>query len=461
MDYANPNATFDHNDIFERKRYAIQAMKWIDAYPVKEQGYSLVIDAPWGVGKTTFLNMWKFDIKRAHPEYKKEHPDTKPIFSVAKREVVYYNAWENDRSEDPFAPLLWTIISTLTMDKYPDPKIQVSGDAIYDAINALAVAIATMNPSNLALQSVPTIMKSVKHLSEIFSRGQDTPVSKIVAAMNEQHTTRAALRKALTDLARACGTLFIMVDELDRCRPSFAIETLEAIYQYFGLPNIVFIFSVDMTQLSHVIGGRYGVGFDAGGYANKFFTRTLRLPTPSAQQMIIFADQNTNLHLACKDELECQEEFELVFQACGITPREIPMLYHELSSYFTPQPMGYYHDKLRSDLALFILAVLCMKYRMPESYKAFLRGEADIGVQRLSAIPHLSHVITSFLPYMRKTYAECYEEWHPHWAAYRNASQDEDLMSESLFPSVAYAILSKLKQTDKANFGQMLFYYFT
>ena len=52
--------------------------------------------------------------------------------------------------------------------------------------------------------------------------------------------------------------LLIFIDELDRCRPTFAIETLEVVKHFFNVPNVVFVFSLDMNQLQKSIKTIYG-----------------------------------------------------------------------------------------------------------------------------------------------------------------------------------------------------------
>lgn len=72
--------------------------------------------------------------------------------------------------------------------------------------------------------------------------------------------------------------LVIFIDELDRCRPTFAIETLERIKHYFDDERIIFVVSVNKEQLIHTISKFYGASFDATAYLNKFFDMNIYLP---------------------------------------------------------------------------------------------------------------------------------------------------------------------------------------
>lgn len=72
--------------------------------------------------------------------------------------------------------------------------------------------------------------------------------------------------------------LVIFIDELDRCKPSYALEMLERIKHYFDDDRIIFIVSVNKEQLIHTILNYYGNGFDSTGYLNKFFDLEAHLP---------------------------------------------------------------------------------------------------------------------------------------------------------------------------------------
>lgn len=70
----------------------------------------------------------------------------------------------------------------------------------------------------------------------------------------------------------------IFIDELDRCKPDYAIRLLERIKHYFDDERITFVFSVNLTQLQWTVKGYYGSSFDATGYLEKFFDFFFTVP---------------------------------------------------------------------------------------------------------------------------------------------------------------------------------------
>lgn len=80
--------------------------------------------------------------------------------------------------------------------------------------------------------------------------------------------------------------MYIFVDELDRCRPTYAIQMLERIKHLFDIPNLAFVVATDTTSLSHSIKAVYGSEFDSKQYLQRFFHRTYKLPIASREKII-------------------------------------------------------------------------------------------------------------------------------------------------------------------------------
>ena len=70
----------------------------------------------------------------------------------------------------------------------------------------------------------------------------------------------------------------IIIDELDRCKPTFAVQTLEIVKHLFNVEGLVFLFALDINQLSHSIKLVYGNDFNAIGYLERFFNYLTILP---------------------------------------------------------------------------------------------------------------------------------------------------------------------------------------
>ena len=96
---------------------------------------------------------------------------------------------------------------------------------------------------------------------------------------------RVEVEKTVEQLSSAGRkrTLVFLIDELDRCRPTFAIEMLERIKHLFDLPNIIFVLSIDKTQLKASTAAVYGIGIDAQEYLRRFIDLEFGIPRPKAE----------------------------------------------------------------------------------------------------------------------------------------------------------------------------------
>ena len=71
-----------------------------------------------------------------------------------------------------------------------------------------------------------------------------------------------------------------IIDELDRCRPSFSIEVLEKAKHFFNVENIIFVLGADKEQLGHSIKAIYGNDLNVNGYLRRFIDLDYVLPSP-------------------------------------------------------------------------------------------------------------------------------------------------------------------------------------
>jgi hypothetical protein len=92
------------------------------------------------------------------------------------------------------------------------------------------------------------------------------------------------LRESLIALTSAQGgdekprPIVVVVDELDRCRPDYALSLIETIKHFFSVPNIHFVLGVNLSALQYSVSARYGGGFDSEGYLRRFISITMALP---------------------------------------------------------------------------------------------------------------------------------------------------------------------------------------
>ena len=169
--------------------------------------------------------------------------------------------------------------------------------------------------------------------------------------------------------------LVVYVDELDRCKPTFAVKFLERIKHYFEHENITFVFSVNIAELTHTIQRYYGDGFDAGRYLNRFFDYTFHLPTVSMHAYYAAKGLRDNAFYDCSIQSVIQSlhlelrEAEKLLSTSKILRNKINSIEHRV---FLPTVD---HDTL-CQCAFFVIPILLgVQVAMPSKYREFVEGK--------------------------------------------------------------------------------------
>ena len=234
----------------------------------------IAVDAEWGFGKTTFLRMWAQHLRnQGFP-------------------VVKFNAWETDFAEDPFLTL-----STELREGLQSDEMNLSGGTIEKLKNASQEVLGWVVPGAIrfAAFQVPVVGPQLAESAGAFAEER-------LARHSEARRSVKRFREVLQDMADALSgananrPLMVMIDELDRCRPSYAVELLEVAKHLFSADRIVFVLAVNSDQLAHSVTALYGNGFDAEGYLRRFFDVDFQLPEPDRQAFIHAQLQATGIY---------------------------------------------------------------------------------------------------------------------------------------------------------------------
>ena len=255
---------FEH-DLLDRQKPAEILTELVDSI---DGSCVLAVDAAWGAGKTTFFKMWAQHLRNnGFP-------------------VVSFNAWETDHASDPFLALVSEITEGLSECKETtfSEKIQATKEAGKKVlVRAIPGVIRIATAGILDIQ--PLIEKEA---GQILSSFAETKIKKYQEAQSSIIEFRAKLGQMAEALVESGGqrNLIVMIDELDRCRPSYAVELLEVAKHLFEVEHIVFVLAVNRTQLAHSIRALYGNDFDAEGYLRRFFDVDFMLPEPDRSQFL-------------------------------------------------------------------------------------------------------------------------------------------------------------------------------
>lgn len=231
--------------------------------------FTLAVDAQWGDGKTVFLNMWK--------AYLEERGFR----------CVLLNAF----SCDFYCDALPALIAEIQMQIEPGENFKKTAKKLVKSLSSVQTASSVVFAEMPGGKAAAEISRTIR------------------SAFNEHDAVEnyIAYRKAVDDfkeeLAKVAAQgeesrpLVVFVDELDRCRPTFALDVLEKVKHIFDIPSIFFVFAVHKSELAKIVKSAYGE-IDGEVYLGKFFDRTNFLDCDTSLMIASIDRIGINSHLA-------------------------------------------------------------------------------------------------------------------------------------------------------------------
>jgi len=195
--------------------------------------FVLALDSPWGTGKTTLVRMLTAQLE------------------MDQFECVYFNAWKVDYVTDPLVALVSAIDDIHLSESAAESSFRshLKTAKKITSVVAKRAVIAGVKVATLGVLDVEETIETM--VSDVAGEMAGNLVDAFKKEKEALDKFRCEVEKAAAQLkvAGRKDTLVFFVDELDRCRPTFAIEMLERIKHLFDVPNIVFVLSIDKSQL--------------------------------------------------------------------------------------------------------------------------------------------------------------------------------------------------------------------
>ncbi|MGH8225286.1 MAG: KAP family P-loop NTPase fold protein [Gammaproteobacteria bacterium] len=247
-------------DLLDLRDFSKRLEKFIDTEIVFVDGSLVVaLSSKFGSGKTTFLKMWKSSLEET---------------TAGKPFVVSLNAWESDYYGDP----LFAIISGMV------ESIQNKGESAERLINAakdfgwFATAISSQVVRKITgIDPVEAGAYAESKKSE--RENGRNPAEDAFSLYRNRKQAMDFLRGSISEfISSSEPKVWFLIDELDRCRPDYAINYLETIKHIFNIKGAVFILAADRQQLENSARSEFGADLDFDEYYRKFIHREIALP---------------------------------------------------------------------------------------------------------------------------------------------------------------------------------------
>ena len=216
----------------------------------------IALDGAWGSGKSFFLKCWA----GAHT---KEND--------GKANVVYFDAFKHDYLDDPLIALTGVLADAFEPESKGGKAISLAKKAItrmWRPAARIGMSTLTAGGSEVVGSAANAALSAsnveFEKASEEFWKKEDG-----------RRAAMSAFQDALIELTKSGENdnpqkVVIIIDELDRCRPDYALSILEVMKHFFAVDNVIFVLGVNLNELQNSVKARYGGGIDAATYLQKF-----------------------------------------------------------------------------------------------------------------------------------------------------------------------------------------------
>lgn len=267
----------DENDLFDYRGYADRLTNLICNV---DEPLVIALDGPWGSGKSTFVKQWA------------------GLLRARGASVVVFDAFSSDYYEDAFLALSAEIYelaknvlggNETTARRFLN-RAKKAGTVLAPIASRIASRVGSAGILSLedVEASSAALKATVKALGDESAKAVERVISERIRRAGDERAALDAFRETLSEISQVLAAknreagegypLIFLIDDLDRCRPPFALSVIERIKHLFAVPGTCFVLVTYLPQLEKVVQGAYGTTFDAHLYLEKFYNIRVVLP---------------------------------------------------------------------------------------------------------------------------------------------------------------------------------------
>ena len=283
----------------------------------------VMVDAPWGGGKSTFLRMCAEELR------------------AGGALVVEFNSWTQQYTKKPLVDLVGAISYQLRVQDGDTPG------------------------RDLKEQAAP--------LAEVFGRSRNN--QRLFASWDSTHESISGFTTALSKVAKGQGRLVLLVDELDRCQPDYALGTLEALHHLFAVEGVVSLVGVSRDELCNSIRSLHGERFDTDTYLRRFTDLQIDLPPPTFANLTRFLEkQLETTGLTSRVPQTAAQILRLVTDLEDCSLRDLEQATHLAALALAPDPPAGHPTGVWEQS---VMAMIVLRISNRETYRQFVRREIN------------------------------------------------------------------------------------
>lgn len=281
-----------------------------------KESVSIGVHGDWGAGKSSVLAMIEADLQSSNGTYVSDwdeeiennwsaNDDRSDLYPYA---VVRFNSWQYQGFEDAKIALMSAIVAQLENSSkayYKNHKIKgglkklkeittriwenIDKLSIVKNAGKLGISAATGTTSlalfDIAAGQIKDIVTDKDKASELMDS-----ISKSIKPDGEKNSGFQEIEKFRNnycELFREAHTekLVVLIDDLDRCLPKSAIETLEAVRMFLSIDKAAFVIAADDLMIRYSVNEYFPHASEntdnqdaLGDFADKYLEKLIQVP---------------------------------------------------------------------------------------------------------------------------------------------------------------------------------------
>lgn len=272
-----------NEDVIKRNKTLKNFVKFL--YTIKDINI-ISLNGEWGSGKTFFIHQTMEIIKNLNKKEKEIEKEIQPFISDFKNThcnniktknqlmPIYFNAWEYDSNNDPLIALIYSIIEQNPNLKDIENKNKSKKDKIFKILSNFKIVLSHQ-------------INNISSIGIELQYNNTSEKNELTEEIYSMEKTKQIFNKLIDEImVKPVNKIVVFIDELDRCKPNFAVKLLERVKHFFNNEHFIFIFSTNLNELQHTIKKFYGEGIDGYSYLDKFFDIQFSLRTTNIEDYI-------------------------------------------------------------------------------------------------------------------------------------------------------------------------------
>jgi hypothetical protein len=252
-------------DIFERRDLA---ERLTHLFGNLEHGTVSILDGRWGTGKTVFAKQWLHHLKQN---------------GIG---AIYFDAFASDYITDPFQAVSGVFVRAAADAKKTRTAVykrflsNAARAARKMGVTAAKVGAKVVTFGVIGSSEIEQLVEIKDELAASAADLSEDAAKKLLEEQAGSEATFEALRESIAELPdlfapttddAALPSLVIIIDELDRCRPDFALGVLETLKHFFRASRVHFVLVTHRNYLIRSVEKRYGLAEGSAEYVQKYY----------------------------------------------------------------------------------------------------------------------------------------------------------------------------------------------